>query len=240
MRKLIQDELEIQKTLLQEDIALWKHGVSKKELSFRNQIRRFESDLHSDTFLEKLNSIIAHRMSSCKEFTDYYRSSPDLKDYTLSTELDRIPYILLTSDGSRKLTKAHDIRKYVQDEETEEEKEAHSLLYRAANQSIFADVIVALTSFDGLVRAQLNAGTFVDKCSITIDLCNKDPHVRATCFINISIPDSEGNRLSMASVFVSVYFCPSNQQLRSGILHLLPLPELKDEQVFGAARSLAH
>jgi len=240
MRKLIQDELGIQKTLLQDDIALWKSGVSKKELSFRNQIRCFESDLHSDTFLEKLNSTIAIRMSSSKEVTDYYQSSPDLKDYTLDTELDRIPYRLLTSDGSRELTKSDDIRKYVQDEETEEEEVAHSLLYRAANQSIFADAIVALTSFDGLVRPQLNTGTFVDKCSITIDLHKKDPHVRATCFVNVSIPDYEGNRLSMASVLVSIYFCPSKQELRSGILHLLPLPELKDEQVFGAARSLAY
>lgn len=240
MRKLVQDEQEIQKTVLEEDVALWKNGVSKKELSFRSQIRRFESDLHSDSFLEKLNTTIAHRMSSCKEFVDYYQSNPDLKSYTLNTELDRIPYTLLTSDGSRKLTEAHDIRKYVQDEETEEEKEEHSILYRAANQSIFADAIVALTSFDGLVRPQLNAGTFVDKCSITIDLSKKDPYVRATCFVNVSIPDYESKRLCMASVFVSIYFCPSNQELRSGILHLLPLPELKDEQVFGAARSLAH
>lgn len=238
--KLIADEFEIQKTVLEEDLKLWKAGCSKKELGFREQIRAFEKDLQSTAFLTKLNTTIAHRMSSCKESTEYYQSNPNLKEYTLQTELDRIPYTVITPDGKRELTKPDDIRKYVETEETKEEKEKHSLLYRAANQSIFADVIVALTCSDGLVRPQLHAGTFVDKCSITIDLSKEDPHVRATCFVNVSIPDAEGLRLSMASVLVSIFYCPSKEQLRSGIMHLLPHNALTDEEVSGAAKSLAH
>jgi len=238
--KLIHDELEIQKSVLQEDLKVWTSGCSKKELSFQEQIRSFEDDLKSSAFLTKLNTTIAHRMSSCKECTEYYKSNPNLKEYTLETELDRIPYTLCTSDGTRELTKPDDIRKYVETEETIEEEEKHSLLYRAANQSIFADVIIALTCSDGLVRPQLHAGTFVDKCSITIDLSKEDPHVRATCFVNVSIPDAEGNRLSMASVLVSIFYCPSKEQLRSGIMHLLPHNPLTDDEVSGAARSLAH
>ena len=240
MRKLIQDEFEIQKSVLQDDLKLWAAGCSKQELSFREQIRSFEDDLKSDAFLTKLNSTIAHRMSSCKECTEYYQANPELKEYTLEKELDRIPYTLITTDGKRQLTNSDDIRKYVATEETPEEIISHSLLYRAANQSIFADVIVALTCSDGLVRPQLHAGTFVDKCSITIDLSKEDPHVRATCFVNVSIPDAEGHRLSMASVLVSIFYCPSKEQLRSGIMHLLPHKPLSDEDVAGAARSLAH
>eukprot|EP00526_Cylindrotheca_closterium_P015566 CAMPEP_0113609696 /NCGR_PEP_ID=MMETSP0017_2-20120614/4632_1 /TAXON_ID=2856 /ORGANISM="Cylindrotheca closterium" /LENGTH=246 /DNA_ID=CAMNT_0000518537 /DNA_START=380 /DNA_END=1120 /DNA_ORIENTATION=- /assembly_acc=CAM_ASM_000147 len=239
MRKLIVDEFEIQKSVLTEDLLVWKHGCSKKELEFREQIRGFEEDLLSNAFLTKLNTTIAHRMSSCKESTEYYESNPDLKEYTLEKELDRIPYTVITTDGKRQLTKSDEIREYVATE-TKEEEEKHSILYRAANQSIFADVIVALTCSDGLVRPQLHAGTFVDKCSITVDLSKKDPHVRATCFVNVSIPDAEGHRLSMASVLVSIFYCPCKEQLRSGIMHLLPHKRLTDEEVAGAARSLAH
>jgi len=240
MRKLIQDEFEIQKSVLQDDFKVWHSGCSKKELDYREQIRSFERDLQSSAFLTKLNTTIAHRMSSCKECTEYYRNNPDLKEYTLEKELDRIPYTVITTDGKRELTTSADIRNYVEKEETVAEEEKHSLLYRAANQSIFADVIVALTCSDGLVRPQLHAGTFVDKCSITIDLSKEDPHVRATCFVNVSIPDAEGQRLSMASVLVSIFYCPSKEQLRSGIMHLLPHKALTDEEVLGAAKSLAH
>lgn len=239
-RKSIQDEFEIQKSVLTEDLMVWRSGCCKKELEFREQIRAFEDDLQSDDFLNKLNSTIAHRMASCKESTEYYQSNPDLKEYTLEKELDRMPYTVITTDGKRQLTKSDDIREYVAKEETKEEEEKHSILYRAANQSIFADVIVALTCSDGLVRPQLHAGTFVDKCSITIDLSKEDPHVRATCFVNVSIPDAEGHRLSMASVLVSIFYCPAKEQLRSGIMHLLPHKRLTDEEVAGAARSLAH
>lgn len=240
MRKLISEEFEIQKSVLQDDLKVWAAGCSKKELSFREQIRSFEDDLKSSAFLTKLNTTIAHRKSTCAESTEYYRSNPDLKNYTLEKELDRIPYTLITTDGKRQLTKPDDIRMYVATEETREDVINHALLYRSANQSIFADVIVALTCSDGLVRPQLHAGTFVDKCSITIDLSREDPHVRATCFVNVSIPDAEGHRLSMASVLVSIFYCPSKEQLRSGIMHLLPHQGLSDEEVAGAARSLAY
>ncbi|CAJ1959842.1 unnamed protein product [Cylindrotheca closterium] len=240
MRKLLSEEFEIQKSVLTEDLMVWRAGCSKKELEFRDQIRSFEDDLASPDYINKLNTTIETRMSSCQESTEYYQSNPDLKEYTLEKELDRIPYTLITTDGKRQLTKSDDIRNYVATEETEEEKESHSILYRAANQSIFADVIVALTCSDGLVRPQLHAGTFVDKCSLTIDLSKKDPHVRATCFVNVSIPDAEGHRLSMASVLVSIFYCPSKEQLRSGIMHLLPHKRLTDEEVAGAARSLAY
>lgn len=238
--KIISEEFEMQKSVLTEDLMVWRSGCSKREFDFREQIRGFEDDLQSNDFLDKMNTTIASRMSSCKESTDYYESNPNLKQYTLETELDRIPYTLITPDGKRKLEKPSEIREYVAKEETEEEDKKHSLVYRAANQSIFADVIVALTCSDGLVRPQLHAGTFVDKCSITIDLSKEDPHVRATCFVNVSIPDAEGHRLSMASVLVSIFYCPSKEQLRSGIMHLLPHKRLTNDEVAGAAHSLAH
>eukprot|EP00980_Cylindrotheca_fusiformis_P031154 scaffold25913_cov132-Cylindrotheca_fusiformis.AAC.1 len=148
-------------------------------------------------------------------------------------------YTLITPRDMALLTSPSDIREYVQNESPEEAKK-HELLYRSANQSIFADVIIALTSFDGLVRPQLCAGTFVDKCSVIIDLsASPCGHVRAQCYLNISIPDCQGNRLSMASVLVSTVFQPSTEQLRAGILHLLPLPYLTNEEANGAAKSLA-
>jgi hypothetical protein len=231
-----QEEMELQRRVVKEDLQLFR-GTSRRELDFRNQIRCFENDLHSEPFVSKLNSNIQHRIVSGTDFIGYYKSQPDLKEYTLEKELHRIQYTLITPQGS-KLTKADHILDHV-NRESQDEAKKHELLYRAANQSIFADVIIALTSFNGLVRPQLCAGTFVDKCSITIDLSREDPHVRAQCFLNVSIPDYQGNRLSMASILVSIFFCPSTEQLRAGILHLLPLPYLTEEEMNGAAKSLA-
>jgi hypothetical protein len=231
-----QEEMELQRRVVKEDLQIFR-GTSRRELDFRNQIRCFENDLHSEPFVTKLNSNIRERIVSGADFIGYYKSQPDLKEYTLEKELHRIQYTLITPQGS-KLTKADLILDHV-NRESQDEATKHELLYRAANQSIFADAIIALTSFNGLVRPQLCTGTFVDKCSITIDLSREDPHVRAQCFLNVSIPDYEGNRLSMASVLVSIFFCPSTEQLRASIIHLLPLPYLTEDQMNGAAKSLA-
>lgn len=228
--------MEIQKKVVKRDYQIFR-GISKRELSFRSQIRCFEDDLHSKSFVAKLNSTIRNRLVSGTDFLGYYKSQPDLKDYTLKQELYRIHYTVITPQKSL-LTHPRDILDYVKSE-TQDQAEGHELLYRAANQSIFADAMIALTSFDGLVRPQLCAGTFVDKSSIIIDMSREHPHVRAQCFMNISIPDNEGNRLTMACALVSIVFCPSTEELKAGILHLLPLPYMREEEMYGAAKSLA-
>ena len=238
----VQEELELQRRILMEDwevIAANHNGVSKHELTLRKQLKCFENDLHSSFFVQKLNTAIQNRISSGIQTLNYYKNRPDLREYTLEKELHRISYTLHTPNGERQLTSANQILEYVQTERADKAMD-HELLYRAANQSIFGETIVALTSFDGLLRPQLQTGTFVDKCSITIDLRrNNHPHVRAQCFLKISIPDANGNRLQIAVVLVSIKFCPTLQEFNAGISNLLPLSHFTEAQINGSAHFLS-
>jgi hypothetical protein len=213
---------------------------SQVELQKRKEIRSLEYSLRSngaERFLQRLN--VAVQSLSAEEFLKYCEGQPELKELTLKKELTRMAYTLYTPDGT-KLTDPEKIANYIEAESTEL-SEKHELLYRASNQSIFADVIVALTSFNGLIRPQLSAGTFVNDSSLILDLSSSQPHVRAECFLNVSIPDGRNDQLSMAGALVEVCLCPSRKEFKAKVLYLSPCGEepLSEQQIKDAAKSMA-
>jgi hypothetical protein len=169
----------------------------------------------------------------------YYESRPEMKEFTLTKELRRIQYTLYTPTGDR-ITDPDQIVSYEMENRGQEASQDHELLWRAANQSLLADAICCLTSATGLIRPQLACGSFVDDCSIVIDLSHDSPFVQAECYVNASIPSEDGERLAMAGVVISVYFCPTKgKELKAAVLCVSPSPRLTEEQVHGAAKSLA-
>jgi hypothetical protein len=211
------------------------------ELDLREQIRRFERDLCSDSFVPAINaSIQQNRLSSASDMIAYYESRPEMKEFTLTKELHRLQYTLYTPTGD-KITDPDQIANYEMENRGQETSQDHELLWRAANQSLFGDVICCLTSATGLIRPQLACGSFVDDCSIVIDLSHDSPFVRAECYVNASIPSEDGERLAMAGVVISVYFCPTvGKELQAAVLCVSPSPRLTEEQVHGAAKSLVN
>lgn len=217
------------------------YSPSQLELQKRKEIRSFEHSLRSkgaDRFLQRLN--VAIQSLSAEEFLKYCQEQPELKELTLKRELTRMSYTLYATDGT-KLTDPAEIANYIENESSTEQSHEHELLYRASNQSIFADVIVALTSFDGLIRPQLSAGTFVNDSSLILDLSSSEPHVRGECFLNVSIPDGHSDQLSMAGALVEVCLCPSRNEFKAKVLYLSPCGDelLSEQQVRDAAKSMA-
>mmetsp|Transcript_29326 Transcript_29326/g.63119 ORF Transcript_29326/g.63119 Transcript_29326/m.63119 type:complete len:1167 (+) Transcript_29326:178-3678(+) len=158
----------------------------------------------------------------------YYATRPGLRKYTLGVELDRMDYELILGNG--KSTKDKDvIRSYFgvgedgermhQDSEGGEEKNqedtatTEELLIRSANQSLLADLLVALTGSEEDVVVAENVGSngffgqdtgdagsaglilsgpalcmtsVAESCHFVVDLqCGK---VEAVCLLAISIP----------------------------------------------------
>jgi hypothetical protein len=221
---------------------LQKHSQESKrqkelELQKQREIRSFERALHFDMnkFLAKSNVALTYNAPSANEFMEYCQSQPELKEITMEKDLNRMKYTIQTLEGTT-LTDPNEIKLYFQNESPEMARE-HEMLYRAANQTLFADTILALTSFDGLIRPQLCAGTFVDDCSLNIDLKQKVVH--GELFLNISIPDGINGRLNMTGAIADVYFCPSTNELQRRIHFLCPCQELTEIQVTNAAKALA-
>jgi len=206
---------------------------SPLEQQKRKEIRSLEYSLRSseNKFLQQLN--VAIQSLSAQEFLQYCQDQPELKELTLKKDLTRMQYTLYTPNGD-KLTDPQQIAHFIQSDDSKNE-----LLYRASNQTIFADVITKLTSFDGLVQPQLSAGTFVNDSSLILDLSCDEPHLRAECFLNVSIPDGHDDRLSLAGALIEVCLCPARQEFSAKVLYLSPCHDLSDQQVKDAAKSMA-
>lgn len=90
------------------------------------------------------------RQNAAADLLAYYATRPELKKLTLGVEMDRMEYTLILEDGQ--VVKDKDcIRAYFvahEESRTQDEDyiETDELLVRAANQSILADAIMALTS----------------------------------------------------------------------------------------------
>lgn len=201
-------------------------------------IRDWERELSDPAqVLTHLNQLIASQLTSPQDLVDYYKGKPELKRFTLDKELTRMQYLVITKDGER-LMDVDSIRSYETTSLGSGDSLYDDILWRAANQSLFGDIITSLTSPQGLVRPQFSTATCVDDVSMTIDCSRqRSPHplLRGECYLNVSIPGEEGERLPLAGALVEVYFCPQAYQLEARLVHLSPCPALTDEQVRGAA-----
>ena len=158
----------------------------------RQQIRNYEDCIRSETFINDLNHCLHRSLPSATTMIQYYQNKSELQQYTMEKELRRMNYTVWTHTG-KKLTTPKDITEYyyesMDNTTTAAGTQNQNLLWRAANQSMLGDVICCLTSPTGLIRPQINGGTFVNDCSITIDMSTVDqPFVQAECFLNVSIP----------------------------------------------------
>ena len=212
--------------------------LEHKRQTLKHKIRAFEATLANPGFINDLNELIRTKLTSCQDLVEYYQQRPELKAYTLTKELHRMQYTLFTDQG-QKLTRPQDIADYAA---SHSEDTHHDILWRAANQSIFGDVISTLICDDvGLIQPQFSTGSFVNDVSVTLDLGRDRPHITAECFIHVTIPSLEGEPLSLAGVLVGVYFCPEAHRMEARVLHISPAGRpLAEDELNGAAENLVN
>ena len=175
----------------------------------------------------------------------YYANRPELRNYTLGVELDRdLDYTLILNDGTT-VTDKEEIRTYFKNNEDTSKEMDHKgidetelpiqeLLIRAANQSLLADALAALSSSSeevlipslqqdthqnevqrdqvlGLILSGpiLNMTSVVEKCHFTIDIQRE--RVEGICVLAIVIPD-EDRRLVLARAILVATFIPGEEE----------------------------
>lgn len=148
--------------------------------------------------------------TTADKMLEYYRSRPELKEFTLKSELPRMRYNLLVVDeetgkGTKFIT-TEEIRSYFTsfDESTRDDEETDIIL-RAANQSLLADPMAMLTSEgEGML---VHSGSFhstliATDCSFKLDLRREGQRlVKVHCELAICVPsgmDGSNNTIDSA------------------------------------------
>lgn len=131
------------------------------------------------------------------DMIDYYKSRPELKEFTLKSELPRMDYEVLVIDETgddRKLVSTDEIRAYFASPEEEEKSldEEVEIILRAANQSLLADPLAMLTGEgDGkLVHfGSFHSTLIATACSFQLDLRREgERRVKVNCELAVCVP----------------------------------------------------
>ncbi|KAL3822744.1 hypothetical protein ACHAXA_001009 [Cyclostephanos tholiformis] len=186
---------------------------------------------------------------------EYYRSRPELKDFTLKSELGRMSYEVVFLDEKNgkdmKLVSTEDIRSYFASlEKIDKDDDEVDIILRAANQSLLADPLSMLTcEGDGkLVHSGSFHSTLIaTECSFKLDLRRKGQRrVKVQCELAICVPSgSDGTRdgaevsrekgcdekasatLELARANLVIQFSPSPTSTPSGPLVKYSLIDIK-------------
>jgi hypothetical protein len=129
---------------------------------------------------------------------DYYKARPELKEFTLKSELPRMDYEVLVVDEESgqdtKLISTEDIRSYFAsiEEKNQTLDEEVELILRAANQSLLADPLAMLTGEgDGkLVHfGSFHSTLIATVCSFQLDLRREgERRIKVNCELAICVP----------------------------------------------------
>ena len=191
----------------------------------------YMSTLHNPNFLTNLHYTLHQHQSknnkdgegtnksAASDLRTYYTTRPGLKKYTLGVELDRMDYNLILPNG-KVIDDKDVIRSYFGvsstgeqldgDDDGEESVEAsiEELLIRSANQSLLADMLVALTGLEdsdslsesggGLILSgpTLCMTSVAESCQFKIDLSSDV--VEAVCLLAISVPFHDDAAIAQA------------------------------------------
>lgn len=185
---------------------------------------------------------------------EYYRSRPELRDFTLKSELPRMHYEVLVVDDETgkemKLNSTDEIRSYFASLEKSNVDDEVDILLRAANQSLLADPLGILSGEgDGrLVHSgRFHSTLIATDCSFKLDLRREGQRrVKVQCELAICVPsgsdgsiiaaappEDEGKEeknsatLELARAILVIQFSPSPTSTPSGPLVKYALMDIK-------------
>jgi len=175
----------------------------------------------SSPLITSLNSVLNAELNTSEnaaELVHYYLSRPNLLEYTVETELPRMDYLVLVA--SDQFVDKDDIRLYV--ESTEDQRDdTETLLWRAANQSLLADLIAALTGDDRLIRPSMMITAVAETCKFELDLQGSGGDggshrsINAICDLVLSIPSGSDDSpmLALGTVRARIRFVPEANEI---------------------------
>lgn len=175
------------------------------------------------------------------DMVDYYRARPELKEFTLKSELPRMDYEVLAVDKETgndiRLVETDEVRFYLESlkESNTDDYEEVDIILRAANQSLLADPLAMMTGEGNgkLVHSgSFHSTVIATVCSFKLDLRREgERRVKVQCELAICVPSgydgtsehSEGSEdkaatLEIARVVLVIQFSPSETATPSGPL----------------------
>ena len=175
------------------------------------------------------------------DMVDYYRARPELKEFTLKSELPRMDYEVLAVDKQTgndfRLVETDEVRFYLEslEESNTDDYEEVDIILRAANQSLLADPLAMMTGEGNgkLVHSgSFHSTVIATVCSFKLDLRREgERRVKVQCELAICVPSgydgtsehSEGSEdkaatLEIARVVLVTQFSPSETATPSGPL----------------------
>jgi len=157
-----------------------------------------------DRMLSSINAVLEFEYNTplkAEELVEYYGSRPQLAEYTRSKELQRMNYIVVLPDGHLETNKERILAEKLLPD--------NSLVSRAANQSLLADLLQVITGNDLIVQPKYFAICVATWCQFTIHIGDQGADiVDCRARLSLSLPSEECDRLSIAEVSVSVIFSP--------------------------------
>lgn len=170
----------------------------KQEQTFQNLVRYIET---LPALLPSLNALLEAEYNTFHhaiELTEYYKSRPQLYEYTLDTELPRMEYQVVLPN-QKCLTDKYQVQQYLLAQKNHEE---NNILIRSANQSLLADLLAQLSGPDRFIQHQHLATAVATSCHFVIH----PSFVECHCLLTLSLPSATGDRLDVARLKVSIDF----------------------------------
>ncbi len=157
-------------------------------------IRSVDGLMRSLSSAATLKRIAArHRQQHFDEIESYYGARPELALYTLNCELTRMEYVVITEAGVE-LKDAITIRKYYHSEGETACCHGCELLWRMANQSVFAYLLAPVQ--ECWMVPDIASTISVGKCQLTLDLRRKC--LQCTCVLIVAC-DCDDQRTEVAT-----------------------------------------
>eukprot|EP00533_Pseudo-nitzschia_delicatissima_P003543 CAMPEP_0116096640 /NCGR_PEP_ID=MMETSP0327-20121206/10284_1 /TAXON_ID=44447 /ORGANISM="Pseudo-nitzschia delicatissima, Strain B596" /LENGTH=822 /DNA_ID=CAMNT_0003588347 /DNA_START=20 /DNA_END=2485 /DNA_ORIENTATION=- len=175
-----------------------------------------------DRMVSSINAVLEFEYNTFEkadELLEYYDKRPQLAEYTRTKEVQRMNYEIVLPDGYVETNKERIIGENLLPD--------HAIVSRAANQSLLADILQVITGHDLIVRPQYLASCIATSCKFVI---HKGDHgadmIDCQAQLSLYLPTTDGDRLNIAQVGVSVVFAPSRPMIEFRVVKIQVL--LKD------------
>lgn len=213
---------------------------ASEQLSMADQLMQYVHSLSNGHAVATTNGVLSRECNSAEAaqvLSDYHKSRPKLRDFTLQTEVPRMDFMVIVSDGNF-LTSAEHIQSHFGEKKDINDDEAEELLLRSSNQSILADSMNAISGEGRIVNPNLQAVAVARKCQFTIDLrtntWRKKKTLQVLCELDVSVPTKEHELLKIATVKLQVLYSPAQSTspapaLSSKILYCAPCIDLAQD-----------
>ena len=183
---------------------------SQQQQQSQRIIQELENYVSSlQRMLSSINAVLEFEYNTPQkayELVEYYATRPQLAEYTRTKELQRMNYQIVLPYGHVETNKEQILANNLLPDD--------SLVSRASNQSLLADLLHVITGHDLIVRPQYMAICVASWCQFTIHLGDqRKDMVDCQAKLHLSLPTEQGDRLDVAVIHVSAVFAPSQPLL---------------------------